>query len=386
MTHNNDRQRAAPGARSAIIENLSGQRPGMGNSRPSRSALVAASADADPVTRLVLGWLAGHRSESTRIAYARDIGITPRRRPSRAPSWLAWCQQERVHPVTGVTGLHVARYARQLDLTDLSPASAARKLAAVSSWYAWLARRGHITASPAAGIARPRAGPDTAAGPALTREQVLALVHAADTARGPQRARTAALMAVLLFTGARVCEVIGADVGDLGTDRGHRVLWVTRKNGRRLGLTLPGPAAARIDAYLAGRVEEKGVPVLFATGSGGRLFAADVWRIVRRLARSAGLPADLAAHLGPSAMRRSFAALYLDTGGSLQNLQSAMGHADPRTTRRYERGRPARGHSSGPASAAACGYPSASACTLGPAARPGASRAETTARRFPRYT
>ncbi len=185
-----------------------------------------------------------------------------------------------MHPVAGVTGLHVARYARQLDLAELSPASAARKLAAVSSWYAWLARRGHITASPAVGIARPRAGPDTAARPALTREQVLALVHAADTARGPQRARTA----------------------------------------------------------------------------------------------------DLAAHLGPSAMRRSFAALYLDSGGALHDLQSALGHADPRTTRRYERGRPARGHSPRPASAAARGGP----CTLGPAARPGASRAETTARRFPR--
>ena len=369
MTHNNDRHPAVAGAPPAIIEDLSGQRPHMGNSRPSRSALLAASADADPVTRLVLGWLAGQRSESTRAAYARDIGITPRRRPSRAPSWLAWCQEQGVHPVTGATGLHVARYARELDLAELSPASAARKLAAVSSWYAWLARRGHITASPAVGIARPRAGPDTSARPVLTREQVLALVHAADTARGPQRARTAALLAVL-----------GADVEDLGTDRGHRVLWVTRKNGRRLGLTLPGLAAARIDAYLAGRAEDKRVPVLFATGTGGRLFAADVWRIVRRLAAQAGLPIDLAAHLGPSAMRRSFAALYLDSGGALHGLQSARGHADPRTTRRYERGRPARGHSPRPASAAARGGP----CTLGPAARPGASGAETAARRFPR--
>ena len=32
------------------------------------------------MTRLVLGWLAGKRSENTRTAYARDIGITPRRR------------------------------------------------------------------------------------------------------------------------------------------------------------------------------------------------------------------------------------------------------------------------------------------------------------------
>jgi integrase/recombinase XerD len=317
------------------------------------AALVTDAADADPVTRLVLGWLAAKKSEHTRVAYARDIGITPRRRPSRAPSWLAWCQAEGVHPVAGVTGLHVARYARQLQGAGLSPASVARKLAAVSGWYAWLARRGHIAASPAMGISRPRTSSRSPATPGLTRDQALALVRAADTAAGPQRARTAALVAVLLLTGARVSEVIGADVGDLGIDRGRRVLWVTRKYGRRQSLTLPGPAASRIDAYLARRadlagradVAPSGVSgvrprrVLFATETGGRLFAADVWRTVRRISAQAGLPPDLAGRLGPRTMRHSFATLYLTAGGSLRDLQSAMGHADPRATRRYDRAR-----------------------------------------------
>jgi integrase/recombinase XerD len=78
---------------------------------------------------------------------------------------------------------------------------------------------------------------------------------------------------------------------------------------------------------------------LFATASGRRLFAADVWRIVRRLAAQAGLPDAVARHLGPEAMRHSFATLYLDAGGSLGDLQKVMGHADPRTTRRYDRAR-----------------------------------------------
>ena len=139
-----------------------------------------------------------------------------------------------------------------------------------------------------------------------TRDQALRLVRAADTAAGPQRARTSALVAMLLFTGARVSEVIGADVGDLGTERGRRVLRVTRGDGGRRSLPLPGPAAARIDAYLA---------------------------------RRAGLPDDLTGRLGPEAMRHSFATLYLDAGGSLSELQEVMGHADPRTTRRYDRER-----------------------------------------------
>src|SRR6202011_5002509 len=165
----------------------------MGSSYSPGVSLVAAAADADPVTLLVLGWLCAKRSPHTRTAYARDIGITPQRRPSRAPSWLAWCQEQGVHPVTGVTGLPVARYARRLDAAGLSPASAhpqlaagsPPKLAAVSGWYAWLPRGGHFAGSPAAGIARPRPGPDTPATPCLTRDQALALLHAADTAPDP---------------------------------------------------------------------------------------------------------------------------------------------------------------------------------------------------------
>lgn len=49
-----------------------------------------------------------------------DIGITPQRRASRAPSWLAWCQPEGVHPITGVTRLQVARYATQLDTAEVA--------------------------------------------------------------------------------------------------------------------------------------------------------------------------------------------------------------------------------------------------------------------------
>jgi len=320
----------------------------MGSGHPPGVRLVAAAADADAVTLLVFGWLASKRSEHTRTAYARDIGVTPRRQAGRAPSWLAWCQARGVHPVTGVSGLHVAMYARQLDAAGLAPASVARRLAAVAGWYAWLAARGHIAVSPAVGIARPRTAAAALTAPGLNRDQAVALLRAADAAPGPQRARTAALVAVLLFTGARLSEVIGADVEDLGTERGHLVLRVTRGDGQHRSLALPGLVATRIDAYLSRRADlaggrgRRGAPVrrpLFATGSGRRLFPADVWRLVRRSAARAGLPDDLAGHLGPDALRHSFAALYLDAGGSLSDLQRVMGHADPRTTQRYGQAR-----------------------------------------------
>jgi integrase len=75
--------------------------------------------------------------------------------------------------------------------------------------------------------------------------------------------------------------------------------------------------------------------VLFATSSGRRLLVPDVWRLIRWLARAVGLPQQLVGRIGAHGLRHSFAILYLNAGGGLRGLQDAMGHQDPRTTRRY---------------------------------------------------
>src|SRR6185503_6369660 len=93
---------------------------------------------------------------------------------------------------------------------------------------------------------------------------------AADTAPWPQAPRNAALAALLLFTGARVSEACGATLADLGMDRGHRVLWVTRKGGERQALVLPPPALERLDAYLAGRPDLTRLPALRGTAGHDR--------------------------------------------------------------------------------------------------------------------
>ena len=86
------------------------------------------------------------------------------------------------------------------------------------------------------------------------------------------------------------------------------MLWVTRPDGSRHGLALPGPAASRIDAYLAA-APSRASPALFATRTGRRLFPADVRRAIRLLAARTDLPPSQARHLGPRTLRRSRAVL-----------------------------------------------------------------------------
>lgn len=309
--------------------------------------------------QLVLRWLATKKTPNTRYSYGTDLGVRvqrpgtrpgsiPQAGPSRAPNWLAWCDAIGADPLN-VSEEHVALWARGMESAGLAAPTIARKLSAVSSWYSWLKKHGHVEVNPAEGLDRPYVDPDTSKTPGLTKDQALAMLAAADNARGTQRARVAAVTALLLFTGARVSEVCGATLADLGMDRGHRVLWVTRKGGARQALALPAPVIERLDAYLASRADLERLPALAGTEGGDRpliatargvaLYPADVWALMRRLGKAAGLPAELVGRMGAHSMRHSFATLTLDAGGNLRDLQDAMGHKDPRTTRRYDRAR-----------------------------------------------
>ena len=61
------------------------------------------------------------------------------------------------------------------------------------------------------------------------------------------------------------------------------------------------------------------------------------WRLVRRLARRAELPA--ADRLSPHSLRHSAITAALNAAVRLRDVQDFAGHADPRTTRRYDRSR-----------------------------------------------
>jgi integrase len=144
--------------------------------------------------------------------------------------------------------------------------------------------------------------------------------------------RINALILLLAMNGLRISEALGADVADLDTEREHRVLRITRKGGKRATVPLAPRAAAAIDDYLGDRADGP----LFATASGGRLDQAVLWWLLRRLAAIA-VPSK-AGTIHPHDLRHSFVTLSLDAGVS-RDVQDAVGHADPRTTRRYDRAR-----------------------------------------------
>lgn len=76
---------------------------------------------------------------------------------------------------------------------------------------------------------------------------------------------------------------------------------------------------------------------LFTTRTGARLDRATAFRMVRRLAAAAGI--DQAGRVGLHSLRHTFVTSALEAGVPLHIVQDAARHADPRTTRRYDRAR-----------------------------------------------
>lgn len=299
--------------------------------RTGSAAPTAAGADRDAVlAEAVAGWLLERPSPNTRKAYRADFG--------RFVDYLAAAG---VHPLAA-TRTHAAAWAESMRQTVdedgrrcVSESTIARRLSVVSSFYSHAADVDAITVNPIAKMKRPKRTTDEDRIVWLDTPQMKRFLAAAAGAPGKQSMRNHALLAVMLTTGARTTEVLAADVADLGSTGGHRVLYVTRKGGKRQALPLAPWVAELVDAYLADRA----VGPLFATtargGAYGRMDEPALLRLVRRTGAAAGL--DNAEQLHPHSLRHSAITGALEAGGSLRDVQAMAGHADPRTTERYDR-------------------------------------------------
>lgn len=306
------------------------------------------------VHRLTATWLAG-LAPHTRRAYFRDLA-----------HFLTWCQRDGLDP-RAARAADLAGYRATLEHPahghPPAPASVHRRLSALSSWYRHLIANGdgEVAANPLAGVRRPRVDRDASTTAGLTADQVRALLAQADTvvaarvadlahsptpyrrARHLAALRDRALLRLLADLGLRVGEALALDTDALSHNQGQRTVRYLGKGGKQRERALSPQAAQALDAYLASRATAGAPstgPLFATTGPGGRLGRLDepaAFRLVRRLAQAAGIPA--ADRLSPHSLRHAFATNARELGVALEDVQDAMGHADARTTRRYDRGR-----------------------------------------------
>jgi integrase/recombinase XerD len=264
--------------------------------------------------RLALaGFLAGY-SGLTRQAYELDLR-----------QFSGWCGQHGLH-LFQARRPDIECFARDLEARGRARATVTRRLCTIAGFYRYAVEEELLEHSPAAHVRRPRLDYESHA-TGLDRNELGALLVAAGL--GPPADH--ALISLLALNGLRVSEATGADIDALGLERGHRTLVITRKGGKVVTIPLAPRTARVIDLAIGERCQG---PVFLAP-DGRRLDRHGAARIVRRVARRAGINKNV----GPHTLRHAFITAALDAGVPLRDVQEAASHADPRTTMRYDRAR-----------------------------------------------
>ena len=168
-----------------------------------------------------------------------------------------------------------------------------RRLSTIAGFYKYAVEEELLDHSPAAHVRRPRLDYESHA-TALDRNELGALLVAAGL--GPPGEH--ALISLLALNGLRVSEATGADIEHLGLERGHRTLIITRKGGKVVTIPLAPRTARAIDLAIGERTDG---PVFLAPG-GWRLDRHGAGRIVRKVARRAGISKNV----GPHTLRHAF--------------------------------------------------------------------------------
>jgi integrase/recombinase XerC len=219
-------------------------------------------------------------------------------------------------------GLHAAGYA---------PATIARKLASMRSFYRFGQREGWSPANPAKPLRSPRQRRKLPK--FLTKEEIGRLLAAPKpSAVGGTRDR--AILELMYSAGLRVHELSGLDDGDIDLRAGTvRV----RGKGRRERLGVVGGHARRaVEAWLAARAKgarptSGGRRPLFTNKLGGRLGVRGIARLLEKHLASAGL----SGRATPHTLRHSFATHLLDAGADIRSVQELLGHKSITTTQIY---------------------------------------------------
>ena len=209
----------------------------------------------------------------------------------------------------------------------MKPASLARLISTLRSFYTWQMREGRAEINPAVDVRPPKRPvrlPQT-----VGVDDLAAMLDG--TPDSDIDCRDHALLELFYSSGLRLAEAVGLDLADL--DLAHGQARVLGKGARERSVPVGARAVAALARWLLLRPgwAAAGETAVFVSRRGSRLSRASVADRMQRWAIAHGLPV----HLHPHKLRHSFATHLLESSGDLRAVQELLGHAHISTTQIY---------------------------------------------------
>lgn len=249
--------------------------------------------------------------------------------------FLAW-SEDRGLELARITPGHIGGYFQEL---PLAVPTKKLHLAAIRKFFDRLVNRHAVVINPAATVKTERYSVVEGKTPEIRPEQARTLLGSIDTST-TVGLRDRAILSVLVYTAARVGAVARLNAKDLRHDGTQYSLRFAEKGGKSREI----PVRHDLEQLLLDYVRSAEITdgPIFRTTLGktkeltaNGMTAIDICRMMKRRLKEAGLPT----HFSPHSFRVATVTDLLEQNQPLEDVQHLAGHADPRTTRLYDRRR-----------------------------------------------
>ena len=259
-----------------------------------------------------------HSSDNTVASYVRDVTQFSHYLSDVENTELSRCRPEQVD-----------RYMTYMAGKGKSPASIARSIASLKSFYGYLQGRGAVRTNPAKNTTPVRAERKF---PQILTSKEVELFLEQPQCVDPKGYRDHAMLELLYATGIRVSELIGMSVEDVNLSAGF-VRCSSR--GKERIIPLYATAVKALSDYMKDirpqLILDPREKALFVNMSGERMSRQGFWKIIKYYQAKAQINKEITPHT----LRHSFAAHLLENGADLRSIQEMLGHADISSTQIY---------------------------------------------------
>ena len=259
-------------------------------------------------------------ADNTIVSYERDL-----------KSYLLYIEKvEGIASINAVKRNEILQFLKHCHEKGKSSKTIARHIASIRSFHQFLLRDKVTDHDPTVHIDTPQ--PEVKLPKVLSIEEVQALLEApkSDT---PIGIRDKAMLELLYATGIRVTELTSLKLSDAHITMGF-IRCIGKGNKERI-IPIGKLAQDAIEIYLNESrptfLKKQQSDALFLNYQGKALSRQGFWKILKALAKEAGIQKDLTPHT----LRHSFATHLLENGADLRAVQEMLGHADISTTQIY---------------------------------------------------